>query len=451
MIKARKARNAVIRTVLLLLVTAAASSLFLSCGVNTRAIAPTNPSSGGTNPATCPQPSSKLQVGGTHLAVADAYNGRVLIYNAPFTTGECASVELGQADFDSFRAYPEGPAVLLSPNGMAMEAGNLYVVDENGSRVVEFQPPFVSGMNASLEVGAPDFSTPGMPNPYPCSDTPPDIRLCLPTGVAVDVEGNVWAADLWDGRIVEYQQPIQSAMAASVAIGQTSLDNTADCDGTFMLLRDGKPTLATATELCHPDAIVFDESGKLWASDSGNSRVLEYSPPFSTGMAANLELGFPAATGMNSPVEADCYKEPVATQFSLCSPGALAFDTNGNLWVADSGNNRVLEFAPPFSDGMAATLVIGQQGFAEGTASPPAADTLYRPNGITFDPNGDLIVSDSGNSRVLVFSPPFRNGMSASVVIGQTNMTSGTVYGCGSSTVSPSASTLCSPRGVLAF
>lgn len=437
------------------LLSAATICLLISCGVNPgSALAPTNPPSGGggdTNPTTCQAPSSGPAIGSGHLAVADSYNGRVLIFNTPFTTGECASIELGQADFDSFSAYPEGPAVLFSPNGMAMEAGNLYVVDANGSRVVEFRPPFVSGMNASLEVGVPDFSTLGMPNPYPCSDTPPDIRLCLPTGVAVDAEGNLWAADLWDGRIVEYQQPLQSAMAASVAIGQTSLDNTADCDGTFMLLRDGKPTLATATELCHPDAIAFDESGNLWASDSGNNRVLEYSPPFSTGMAASLEIGFPAATGMNSPVESDCYKEPAATSSSLCSPGALAFDAKGNLWVADDGNNRVLEFTAPFSDGMAATFVIGQQNLADGTATPPAANTLNHPDGITFDASGDLIVSDSGNDRVLIFPPPFRSGMSASVVIGQTDMTSGAVYGCGSTTASRNASTLCSPRGVLAF
>jgi len=112
-------------------------------------------------------------------------------------------------------------------------------------------------------------------------------------------------------------------------------------------------------------------SGHLAVSDWGNHRVLEFVPPFSTGMAASLELGFPACVGMNSPTPfADGWTCPSDGYF--CGPGALAFDSEGNLWVSDAGKNRILEFSPPFSSGMAASLVIGQPDFTSGSLKPTA-------------------------------------------------------------------------------
>ena len=53
----------------------------------------------------------------------------------------------------------------------------------------------------------------------------------------------------------------------------------------------------------------------------------------------------------------------------------MTADSSGNLWVVDSGSNRVLEYVPPFSDGMAATLAIGQANFTSGSANQGGAPT----------------------------------------------------------------------------
>ena len=190
-------------------------------------------------------------------------------------------------------------------------------------------------------------------------------------------------------------------------------------------------------------------------ADSGNSRVLEFVPPFSTGMSATVELGAPPAAAFTSSTN-QCIGAISAN--SMCYPTAVAFDARGNLWVADTQNQRVLEFAPPFTSGEAAALVIGHSDFAqkvaEGEGIPaPAADNMFWPQGMSFDRYGNLLVQDQVYNRVLVFTPPFSSGMSATAVLGQPNMASGGQDQCGAgcSWPTPTASTLWNPFGAVAY
>lgn len=180
----------------------------------------------GTISTACPPPSSAPVSGSAHIAVADTDNGRVLIFTAPFTTGECASVVLGQSDFDSdLMLNPESSTKLQQPTGMALDASrNLYVADFNGGRVMQFQSPLTNDMAASLEIGVPSFSWPGDGNGF-CNSDPP-ASLCTPDAITLDNNGNVWIADTWGGRVLEYKQPIKQAMNASLAIGQPNTART---------------------------------------------------------------------------------------------------------------------------------------------------------------------------------------------------------------------------------
>jgi len=142
---------------------------------------------------------------------------------------------------------------------------------------------------------------------------------------------------------------------------------------------------------------------------------VEYVPPFSNGMDATLVLGQPDFTTNNSNT----------TQNGLSYPRGLAFDSSGNLWVADADNSRVLEYTSPFSTGMNATLVLGQSSFTVGTSNI-TQNGFYLPAGLVFDTSGNILVGDWQNSRALVFAPPFSNGMNASLVLGQADFTHGT-------------------------
>jgi hypothetical protein len=82
--------------------------------------------------------------------------------------------------------------------------------------------------------------------------------------------------------------------------------------------------------------------------------------------------------------------------------GGIFLDSSGSLWVADDQNNRVLQFQPPFSNGMNASLVIGQSNFTSFVGDTCAQSILFRPYEISKDASGNLWVSDACD-RVLQF------------------------------------------------
>jgi hypothetical protein len=404
---------------LILPLSFAAASLLVACGSS-----PVAGTSAGSAVGSNPAPSLAQ-----HLAVADEEDNRVLIFNAPLVTDENASVVLGQPDFTEQQPNQGGtPAdnTLSAPSGLAIDAaGNLYVADLGNCRVLQFRPPFTTNMNASLILGDPQSNG--------TCGTGPDA-MDAAQALAIDARGDLWVVEA--NRVAEYIPPFSSGMSPSVVVGQTSA-GADPCNGTGAAGVNGSPP-PTAATLCNPVGAVLDSQGDLWVSDTLNARVLEYAPPFYTGMAATLELG---VTGAQPFTAGGCATgETVSAQ--LCFPQALAFDSSGNLWVTTAFNG-ISEFAPPFSNGMTAQMVFGQPPPSDN--DPPAADTTMVPYGIFQSGNGNLLVSDTGDNRVLIFAPPFGPGMQATTVIGQPNMTTGTdTYGA-------TANKLWYPVGVLTF
>lgn len=403
----------------------------------------------------------------SHLAVADTGNSRILIYDTPLSTDESASIVIGQTSFTQGLANQAGTepsgtslsaptaATLYDPVRLAMDpSGNLWVGDWSNCRVLEYRPPFTTGMQASLVLGQSDFEdTTLSPNALGLCDNssqPAASSFDGPAGVVADSHGDIWVVDQ-GSRVMEFVPPFTDGMAASLVIGQPSVDDNYQCNGTSFT-SDLDPPPANLSTLCFPTSAIFDAQGDLWVADLNNNRVLEFMPPFSTGMSASLQLGSSAAIMFGG----DCYdwggpQSAYITAGTFCNPSALAFDVSGNLWVADLGYNRVLEFVPPFSNGMDASLVIGASTFTqppEYQEIPATANLFNGVYGLAFDGNGNLLVSDGGNSRVLVFTPPFSNGMSATTVIGEPNMSS-TSRGAGCATIA--ANTLCWSGSILTY
>ena len=324
----------------------------------------------------------------------------------PLSTGEDASLVIGQPDFTS--ALPGTSAIGLSwPRGVAFDAyGDMWVPDQSNNRILEFVPPFSDGMSASLVLGQSGFT----------ANTPGTGRNSLkgPRAVAFDSGGDLWVADTGNDRILEFVPPFTSGMSASLVIGQTSF--TGGC-----------------VTFCSVWGLAFDQYGNLWATNSGEDTILEFTSPSSDNLSTTASLVF--GPGFAAYTVTCSSSSPTCLQF--VSPVGIAFDSYGNMYVADWGNNRTLGFTPDeYTEDLAPFVVIGQPDLAttgcttsqSGLASQSG---LCGPTGVAFDSGGNLWVADGENNRLMEFEAcgecdgtPFTTGMSASVVIGQPDFTS---------------------------
>jgi sugar lactone lactonase YvrE len=183
-------------------------------------------------------------------------------------------------------------------------------------------------------------------------------------------------------------------------------------------------TCGTALATSNPD-----NSPRVVVPDFGNNRVLIYNHPVANGQRADVVLGQPDFTTATS----------ATTQTTMFAPSAYAVDKNGNLYIADSGNCRILQFKPPFVDGQAANAVIGQPDFTTTCGGTASASVIGSATGVVIDKSGALWVSDTGNNRVLRFKSPFKT---ADIVLGQVDFTSNACP------IPPTAASLCAPRGL---
>ncbi len=247
-----------------------------------------------------------------------------------------------------------------------------------------------------------------------------------PQAVALDTSVTppiLYVADFGNNRVLAWKNASAFSKGdyADLAIGQRDLLSTAP---------EG-PGGDLSTGLASPVGLAVDAKGNLYVVDAGNNRVLRYPAPFrQTGalLAVDLIIGQPdlnsrsANGGQTAPTAGTLALENYSGVFRA----GLAIDGQGNLWVSDAGNNRVLrypasELATGASNQPPADLVLGQNDFS--STSLPVNPTrggksyLSQPSGLAFDPKGRLFVADSAN-RVVVFAPPFGIGQSSVRVMG---------------------------------
>ncbi len=280
-----------------------------------------------------------------------------------------ASLVIGQPDFESSTPVTSQSG-LNQQGGLTFDpSGNLWVGDLGNNRVLEFKPPFSIGMPASLVIGQRDFTT---ARPATTME-----GLFGPNEVAFDHSDNLWVVDGGNYRILEFKPPFSNGMSASLVIGQVDFETS-------------RPSISQSGGTDFGDLAV-DPSGNVWVGDI--NRVLEFRAPFSNGMNASVVIGQTSFTIAKASVG----------RTGLNGPPAIITDSAGNLWVGDEQNNRILEFEPPFSNGMDASLVIGQQDFNSGLAATTQSG-ISTPTHPGFDSSGNLWVPDFDNNRVLEFT-----------------------------------------------
>jgi DNA-binding beta-propeller fold protein YncE/DNA-binding HxlR family transcriptional regulator len=305
----------------------------------------------------------------------------------PFANGQSGSLVLGQKDFTTYRPTTSQSGIDDPVQAIFDHSGNLWVLDSGNIRILEFRPPFSSGMNASLVIGQKNYSTShwsvakdGFGGPFFLRH---EVRYVNgPWAAAFDHSGSLWISDVGNNRVLEFKPPFATGMSASIVIGQKD----------FLTRSAGN----SSRGLNAPTGIAFDSVGNLLVVYSVNNRVLEFRPPFSNGMNATLVIGQPSFTTNNGYVGDD---EAIGLGY------AIAFDSAGNLWA--TYHQRLLEFNPPFTTSMSASLEIGQPDLASAALWVGGQNGLDYPAHPGFDQSGNLWVPDGENHRVLEFVSGF--------------------------------------------
>lgn len=250
---------------------------------------------------------------------------------------------------------------------------------------------------ANLVLGQPDFVTNSSANPYT------SFRMQFVVSVIVDpVTRKVFVGDGDGDRILRFANA-------------SSLVNGAPAEAVFgaASFSDSDEGISQ-TKFRDPNALCLDRFGRLWVADTFNNRVLCFE-------AAAFRANLPTADHVfGQPDFATGTSGTTASKMS--SPNGVWVDSSDNLWVADSGNNRVLKFASVTSksSGASADSVIGQANFTTSLAGSGNTG-LQSPNSVHVSSKGTLYVSCQNANRVMAFNNAAGLGTNppASFVYGQ--------------------------------
>lgn len=352
-----------------------------------------------------------------NLYVSDPGNYRVLEYNTPLNpdSGEPGAGDTVADDFFGTSSFDDPGSCVSSlfcgNAGITIDSkGNLYVANGSDYQVLEFNTPLDPN---SGEPGAgdnlPDGELGNLSSDAGCGvfgGSPASDTLCGPAAVAVDSSGNVYVADAWNTRVLEYNTPFAASPTNTVAdrvFGQPNF-TSASCPSAETA-RTLLPTRYTsATSLCYPTGAYIDPQGSLLVTDSASHRLLVYNTPL------NPNSGLPGAgdtTADRVLGQADfSHKEINRLDASgLNGPHAAVLDGFGHLYVADNGRVLGWRNAAGLSNGQAADLVLGQPDFV--SVACDSQSTLCTPAGVATDSAGDLFVSDELVGRIVEFVSPF--------------------------------------------
>jgi uncharacterized protein (TIGR03437 family) len=399
---------------------------------------------------------------GNNLGVADAAWNRVVFFDpydswpadAENTSSPPAKFVIGQPDLTTGTANAANTG-LRTPFQAAWSGSELFVADEGNNRVLVFPqgfltPPGGTPATAIRVLGQRDFG-------YSAANLIEGKELYLfnlfytisgftgtytdSGGVAVDSTSNpphLYISDTYNNRVLGFRDArnVRPGDSADLIIGQPDVYSSG-INGTL-----NSETLTNDAGLYQPAGVAVDD-GNLYVADRANSRVLRFPRPFDQPAGAtqhaNLVLG---QRDFTSPKNTD------VSASNMAAPYGLAFMPEGHLLVSDRTHNRVLIFKKDggdFSNGMAAAAVFGQPNFITSTTTQGVPNRMVGPRGIAVDSNGRLFVADMGNNRILVYSQVASTGPGddPTPVLAVTNSCSSSVTSC-----SPVA--LRSPIGVAA-
>ncbi len=344
---------------------------------NISTIAGTTHFGGDNGPATAALldlPETEVMDSNGSIYVADTFNNRVRrITPAGVVTTVAGTGTCGYSGDNG----PAVAATLCHPFGLAVDASNnLFIADSENSVVREV------GINGFIHTvaGTGDYADVGN-NVQAIT-----AQFEFPYGLAFDPAGNLYISDYAANRVRK--------MTPSGTITYFAGSSKAAFAG------DGG--LATAAAIDAPRALATDAAGNVYIADAGNGRVRKVTPGGIISTVAGTTLLNPAGNS--------------ATSTFIGTPGGMAVDASGNLFISEPDLGYIVEVTPAGAIGKVAgngNFTFSGDGLALNTA-------LNGPTGLMLDPNGNLYIADTGNSRIRELIPDAPTKLSISGGDGQT-------------------------------
>ncbi len=245
-------------------------------------------------------------------------------------------------------------AQLNDPRGVAVDSsGNVFITDTGNNRIrrVDHSTGFISSI-----------AGPGNPG------------VNSPRGVAVDAAGNVYVADTGSNSVKKWDH-LSSTLTTIAGNGVAGYSG------------DGGP--AINARLNGPRGVAVNATGDVFISDTGNNviRKVDHTTGWISTIAGSGQVG---AGGDGGP----------ATRASLSFPFGLAFDVNGNLLIADTGNQSIRMIDA--LSGKISSLVgsCGSVAGFSGDGGPAVFAEVNFPYGVAVDGAGNILVADTSNNRI---------------------------------------------------
>ncbi len=307
--------------------------------------------------------------------IVDSGNHRVLGFSSTSFTAKSVTGQGGSLSSNTANNGGVSSTSLSSPTSFSGYS-QYYVADTGNNRVLAYSA-YSSSSTASTVYGQAGSLSSSTANNGGVSAS----SLNAPAGVTSDYS-SLYVADTGNNRVLKYSSTLTTA---SIVYGQNGSfsSSTANNGG------------VSASSLNAPSAVFYDSTNSgLYIVDKANNRVLYYSSSSTTASMVFGQSGsYSSNSANNGGISAD----------SLSAPSGVAVDKNKGVYIADTGNNRVLYYP---SGSTTATKVFGQNGsFTTATANNGGitASSLNAPVSVSVDYSGSIYIIDSGNNRVLLY------------------------------------------------
>jgi sugar lactone lactonase YvrE len=338
------------------------------------------------------------------------------------STGNIAIVAGTATQGFSGDAGPATSAQLDSPQGLALDSGNnLYIADTHNHRIRKLN--LATGILTTIAGnGTQGFTGDGGPAT--------SAQLDLPAALALDTQSNLYAADTRNHRIRRID-------------ATTGVITTIAGNGTQGFSGDNGP--ATAASIDSPTGIALDAANNLYLADTHNHRIrrIDATSGVITTIAGTGASGY---SGDNA----------LAGTAALALPHGLTIDVAGNLYLADTANNRIRRIDA--TTGFITTVTgTGTQGFS-GDNGPAVAATVDTPRAAVLSPSALLTFADTGNQRIrqLESQPAASTSIQTIAGLGQTapgalTLTAPSVISYGTGAITATLATSTPASGLVTF